>query len=69
MKKNLKIIEKIFNYIHENPNQRFAQILFNLDINQIKKENDEVRDIYYDSNEEILDRIEKRIKKLRSNKE
>lgn len=68
MKKlNKKIIELISDYIEQYPEQRFGQILFNLDINQFvnsKEYEPKIRDIYYDSNKEILDRIEKRINLL-----
>lgn len=64
---NKKIIELISDYIEQYPEQRFGQILFNLDINQFVKSKEyepKTRDIYYDSNKEILDRIEKRINLL-----
>ena len=61
---NKKILEIISDYILKNKDQRFGQILFNLNINQIHKESVECRDIYYDSNEEILNRIAQRIKEL-----
>ena len=61
---NKKILEIISDYILKNKDQRFGQILFNLNINQTHKETVECRDIYYDSNEEILNRIAQRIKEL-----
>lgn len=64
---NKKIIELISDYIEQYPEQRFGQILFNLDINQFVKSKEyepKTRDIYYDSSKEILDRIEKRINLL-----
>lgn len=64
---NKKIIELISDYIEQYPEQRFGQIIFNLDINQFVKSKEyepKTRDIYYDSSKEILDRIEKRINLL-----
>jgi len=57
-----KIQKETFNiitkYATENPNQRLGQIIFNLDINQFNISNDAIiRDIYIDSDEEILKRI------------
>ena len=49
----------------KNPNQRFGQILFNLAINQFKNScnnENELRDIYNDSDEQILERINTRMK-------
>lgn len=60
----LKIIEQ---HLKEMPSQRFGQILFNLNINQFadkenpEKENYQLRDIYNDTDEDILKRL-KRLK-------
>ena len=59
-----KILQLISNYLAENPNQRFGQILFNLDINQFRPNKDELKDIYNDLDEEILERIKQRLEKL-----
>lgn len=61
---NNKILDIISEYILKNPDQRFGQILFNLNITNSEKDSIELRDIYYDSNEEILKRIKKRVKEL-----
>ncbi|WP_187695253.1 hypothetical protein [Chryseobacterium sp.] len=45
----------------QNPGQRFAQVLFNLDITQFKPSSGEVRDIFYDRDEVVLERIRERI--------
>ena len=52
-------------YSEKNPNQRFGEILFNLAINQFKNScnnENELRDIYNDSDEQILERINTRMK-------
>ncbi|MBH1960718.1 MAG: hypothetical protein I8H68_11460 [Flavobacteriia bacterium] len=61
-----EILNLITNYCNENPNQRFGQLLFNLNINEFKKDSKEIRDIYNDADEEILERIKQRIKKLKN---
>lgn len=59
-----KIITALTDYLEENPQARFGQALFNLNINQFAEEKDPskkdflLRDIYYDSNERIIARIE-----------
>jgi len=59
-----KIITALTNYLEENPQARFGQALFNLNINQFAEEKDPskkdflLRDIYNDSNERIVARIE-----------
>lgn len=62
----LKIFNIITDYCNENPNQRLGQILFNLNINEFKKESEEIRDIYNDSDKNILERIEARTKELKN---
>ena len=57
-----EILNIIANYCKENPNQRFGQILFNLNINEFKKDSEEIRDIHNDSDKKILERIQSRIK-------
>ena len=62
-----EILDIVAKYASENPSQRFGQILFNLDVNQFNKEKEYViRDIYNDSDEEILKRIKERLKKINS---
>lgn len=61
-----EILNIIENYCKENPNQRFGQILFNLNINEFKKESEEIRDIYNDFDEMILERVQIRIQQLKN---
>ena len=61
-----EIVNIIANYCKENPNQRFGQILFNLNINEFKKDSEEIRDIHNDSDKKILERIQSRIKQLKN---
>ena len=61
-----EIINIISDYVSKNPNQRFGQLLFNLDINNFKNDKNEITDIYNDSDEEILKRVKERLKKLTS---
>lgn len=61
-----EILNIIANYGKENPNLRFGQILFNLNINEFKEDSEEIRDIYNDSDKKILERIQSRIKKLKN---
>jgi len=61
-----EILNIITNYCDENPDQRFGQILFNLNINEFKKETEEIRDIYNDSDQKILERIKTRINQLKN---
>ena len=61
-----EILNIIANYSKENPNQRFGQILFNLNINEFKKDSEEIRDIHNDSDKKILERIQSRIKQLKN---
>lgn len=64
--RTLEIIELIKDHYEKFPDQRFGQILFNMDITQfINKENPEsnnfkIRDIYNDIDSEIIDRIRQR---------
>lgn len=61
-----EILNIIANYCKENPNQRFAQILFNLNINEFKEGSEEIRDIYDDSDQKILESLQERIKQLKN---
>ena len=61
-----EILSIISDYASKNPSQRFGQILFNLDVNSFKNEKNELKDIHNDSDEEILNRIKERLKKLNS---
>ena len=61
-----EILNIIANYCKENPNQRFAQILFNLNINEFKEGSEEIRDIYDDCDQKILERLQERKKKKKN---
>ena len=61
-----EILNIIANYCKENPNQRFGQILFNLNINEFKKDSEEIRDIHNDSDKKSLERVQSRIKQLKN---
>lgn len=61
-----EIINIISDYVSKNPNQRFGQLLFNLDINNFKNDKNEITDIYNDSDEEILNRMKERLERLQS---
>jgi GTP-dependent phosphoenolpyruvate carboxykinase len=61
-----EILNIIANYCKENPNQRFGQILFNLNINEFKKDSEEIRDIYNDFDETIFERVQIRIQQLKN---
>ncbi len=57
------ILERLQVYLDQNPSQRFGQAIFNLGINEFKQnEKYQLRDIYNDSDSEILKRINKRLK-------
>lgn len=64
--RTFEIIEYIKKHFEEYPDQRFGQILFNMDITQfVNKENPEkdsfkVRDIYNDIDADIIERIKSR---------
>ncbi len=59
-----EILKKLSEYLEKCPNARFGQALFNLGINEFKdKENPQkakylLRDIYNDSDQQVLDRIQ-----------
>ena len=61
-----EILNIIANYCNENPHQRFGQILFNLNINEFKKDSEEIRDVYNDTDKNILERIQTRIEQLKN---
>lgn len=69
---NRQILEILAAYIEEKPSQRFGQILFNLEINQFKNQDDPdkekylLRDIYNDLSEDILNRVKERVEKMNS---
>lgn len=59
-----KILKLITDYLKEHPDQRFGQILFNMGINEFRQDKNEeflLRDIYNDSDDEIVKRIENNI--------
>lgn len=68
--KTLEIIEYIKKHHEEYPDQRFGQILFNMDISQFKnkenpeKDNFRLRDIYNDIDSDIIERIKNRRKQI-----
>jgi hypothetical protein len=72
--RTLEIIELIKDYFEQFPDQRFGQILFNLDISQFKnketpeKDNFLLRDIYSDTDSDIIERIENRKKLIEKKK-
>jgi hypothetical protein len=69
---NRQILEIIAAYAEKNPTQRFGQILFNLNINQFKDQenpsnaNYQIRNIHGDSSEYVLSRVKDRIEKMNS---
>jgi hypothetical protein len=64
-----EIVETLREYLVKNPEIRFTQALYNLDINQFaNKENPgtekhQLRDPYNDSNKVVLERVKKRLEK------
>lgn len=67
---HLEIIELLTKFLEKNPDQRFGQALFNLSVNEFKKDNEnefQLRDIYNDSDDEIILRMKKQIEKLLQN--
>ena len=65
-----EIMKLIVEYLEKNPCQRFGQALYNLGVNEDdgkwKPDNGEIklRDIFYDTDEAVLERIRARIKKF-----
>jgi hypothetical protein len=68
---NKAIIELMTVYLNKYPSQRFGQMLFNLDINQFSDKNCPenasylLRDIYNDEDDDILKRVEERLKSIK----
>ncbi len=66
-KEHQLIIEKLNQYLENHPDQRFGQAIFNLGINEFQKTTDprnpnyNLRDIYNDSDLEIIERIERQL--------
>lgn|GEM_PF-3505564 len=59
-----KILKLITDYSKKHPDQRFGQILFNMGINEFRPDSSEefiLRDIYNDSDDEIVRRIENNV--------
>lgn len=63
-----EILNIITNYCIENSNQRIGQILFNLSVNEFEINSEETRDIYNDSDDQILQRIKARINQFKNEK-
>ena len=56
------ILERLKEFLDQNPSQRFGQAIFNLGINEFKQNEEyQLRDIYNDSDSEILKRMDKRL--------
>ena len=56
------ILERLKVYLDQHPSQRFGQAIFNLGINEFNQNEEyQLRDIYNDSDLEILKRIDKRL--------
>lgn len=72
--RTLEIIELIKEHYEMFPDQRFGQILFNMDISQFvvkenpEKDNYKVRDIYNDIDADIIERIKQRRKQIEERK-
>ena len=61
------ILEKLKEYLEQNPSQRFGQAIFNLGINEFKLDEEyQLRDIYNDNDLDIIKRIEKRLELFHS---
>jgi hypothetical protein len=62
MTEHRNILEKLKEYLEQNPNQRFGQAIFNLGINEFTQDEEfQLRDIYNDTDSEILKRIDKKL--------
>lgn len=66
-----KILELVKSYLDENPNLRFSQALFNLNINQKPDSPDKIyervlRDNYGDTDSTVLERITEQLDRLKS---
>lgn len=72
--KTLEIIEHIKKHFEKYTDQRFGQILFNMDITQFtnkvipEKDNYRLRDIYNDLDIDIIERINKRKEMIKQRK-
>ena len=66
-KEHSTILEYLKVYLEKNPSQRFGQAIFNLSINEFQKNTDfnesnyTLRDIYNDSDENIVSRIKNQL--------
>jgi len=76
MKKEHQIIlDLLKTYLEKNPDQRFGQALFNLRINEFQKTVDPkspnytIRDIHNDTDQEIINRIQKQLQWFNLQKE
>lgn len=58
-----ELVELIKEYSTKNPEQRFTQILFNLNINQFTEKDftEGFRDNYNDLDQNVLERVEERL--------
>lgn len=58
-----ELIKLINEYSSQNPEQRFTQILFNLNINQFKEKDvtEGFRDNYNDLDQNVLERVKERL--------
>ena len=59
-----ELVELIKEYSTKNPEQRYTQILFNLNINQFKEKDftEGFRDNYNDLDQNVLERVQERLK-------
>ena len=66
-KEHRQILELLKTYLDKHPDQRFGQAIFNLGVNQFQETTDPrnpnytLRDIYNDSDDEIIHRIKRQI--------
>jgi hypothetical protein len=56
---NMEIVRLIINYINMNPDQRFTQIIQNLDIVEYDGDSNMLRDNYHEESKDTLERIKK----------
>lgn len=54
---NMEIVRLIVNYINMNPDQRFTQIIQNLNIVEYDGDSDMLRDNYHEESKDTLERI------------
>ena len=65
-RQHTEILELLTAFLKNYPDQRFGQALFNLAINEFKKDEKnefQLRDIYNDSDDEIMLRMKQQIEK------